>query len=222
MAVEAIRGCGYRIVGGTYLVCPPNMFHIGCDRLPYALRPCPTCGEGVHLTRSLRRIDPVHMFPKHEISDKYTEVAGIRVMVEKACVEGYPWCPLCHPKDPIGFTMGVGETFYTPRSFVDEARLIGVSKRIPVVPRNFEVGKTWIYLLHQNACGTKKPGIFSAFRPMAVEQLFWESQKSDKLIAELKKKHIDPVWIPDGDTDHAPKSDDGSGNAGGDEGGAEE
>jgi len=136
-------------------------------------------------------------------------------------VEGYPWCPLCHPKDPIGFSMGVGETFYTSRSFVDEARLLGVSKRIPVVPRNFEVGKTWIYLLHQNACGPKKPGIFSAFRPMAVEQLFWESQKSDKLIADLKKKHIDPVWIPDGDTDHAPKTDDGTGNDA-DEGGAEE
>lgn len=45
MAVEAKRGCGYRKIGGTYLV--GGGIGVPCDRLPLALDVCLCCGQGI-------------------------------------------------------------------------------------------------------------------------------------------------------------------------------
>lgn len=45
MAIEARRGCGYRKVGGIYLV--GGGIGVPCDRLPYPLTVCPCCSQGV-------------------------------------------------------------------------------------------------------------------------------------------------------------------------------
>src|SRR6516162_7484212 len=49
MAVEARRGCGYRKVGGLYLVS--GILSEPCHRLPLELHVCATCGQGVKQTR---------------------------------------------------------------------------------------------------------------------------------------------------------------------------
>ena len=48
MSVEARRGCGYRKVGGLYLVGPK--LEAGCGRLPL-VHVCPVCQSGIKQTR---------------------------------------------------------------------------------------------------------------------------------------------------------------------------
>jgi len=59
MAQESKRGCGYRKVGGLYLV--GDGIFVPCDRLPYLLETCPVCGHGIHFTRSMTEINPLKL-----------------------------------------------------------------------------------------------------------------------------------------------------------------
>jgi hypothetical protein len=64
MAVESARACGYRKVGGLYLVGGGSS--VTCDRLPYPLEECPACGRVAEQNRS-------HEWPEyftdHEVAD---------------------------------------------------------------------------------------------------------------------------------------------------------
>lgn len=52
--------------------------------------------------------------------------------------------------------MWVGAKFYTPEGFTKEAMQLGPSKRVPwPLPRWFELGKTWVFLAHEE--GTMEP-----------------------------------------------------------------
>jgi len=188
MAVEQERGCGFRKVGGLYL-CGEG-FHMPCDRLPYELTVCPTCGEGVKFTRGFRWLN-------------WHEYAG----QHRLCNDN-PSCPVCYP-EPIPYgLLWVGEEFYTPASFIAEAARMGVSKRIPAVPRNLKLGESWVLLAHPKACQTDEPapGVFYAFKPQRVEMLIWESEATPEYLAELEKRKVTPVIIPDGDPDHDPRT----------------
>src|SRR5215468_1900417 len=55
MAVEPKRGCGYRKVGGLYLVSGRD--GAPCCKMPIALTVCPTCGTGVKQSRGWTWID---------------------------------------------------------------------------------------------------------------------------------------------------------------------
>lgn len=192
MAVEEKRGCGYRQVGGTYLV--GGVFSAPCDRLPFPLEPCPYCGQRVKLTRSFTQINPISFFGNHE-----------------QCEDKLHPCIMCDPPNSPCYIMLVGNRHYTTKSFIEEGEKLGVCKRVPYIPTDFELGKTVIYLAHLRAFpgrkeGEEKSGIFSAFVPTKIERLFWESElkgkKGDKLKANLEKSNISPVAIPDGDKDH--------------------
>jgi hypothetical protein len=74
--------------------------------------------------------------------------------------------------------MWVGEKFYpTPDHFMNEAARMGISKRIPMVPKEFEMGKDWILLAHRKTIQSQYnpqeyiPGIFQAFRPTRIEYI---------------------------------------------------
>ena len=56
MAVEAKRGCGYRKEGGLYLV--GGGLSAPCDRMPYPLDRCKTCGGGIKFTRGHTWLQP--------------------------------------------------------------------------------------------------------------------------------------------------------------------
>ena len=129
--------------------------------------------------------------------------------------------------------MGVGEKYYkTPDDFMAEAHRLGISKRIPFIPKELELGKTIVYLAHPKACEVREPavmqqamaileeaqtqrprmletatierrqGIFSAFIPQRVEKLIWETDATPEELDKLNKRGITPVIIKNGDADH--------------------
>lgn len=213
MAVESRRGCGYRKIGGLYLV--GGYSGKACDRIPIPLEVCPTCSQGIKQARGWTWID----------------IAGLTHGIHKGCKDDFP-CPLCMETAGMGRAglLWVGEKFYkTPARFTAEARAMGVSRRISTIPRGFEIGKTWVLMAHplQIACtkcdGTGrlpnretldyekcdgcdgkggKPAIFYVFRPSAIEKILPESQRDSNEAEALQKRGITPVYVPDTDPDH--------------------
>lgn len=133
MAIEKRRGCGFRKVGGLYL-CSDGIW-VSCDRLPLKVGRCPVCGAGIHFARAFTEINPHQLWGSHD-----------------PCFDRIRPCHVCDPKDERAFIMMVGAKYYpTPISFLEEATEMGVSKRIPFVPKNMELGKTVVYLAHPKA-----------------------------------------------------------------------
>lgn len=195
MAQEAKRGCGFRAVGGLYFVSGALGFV--CDRLPYNLSVCSTCGQGLHVTRAPMRVDAEKLFGKHfrmfPTNQTKTYVEDHKVidapLVDMKECEEFAVCPFCNPtKMKSAWLMGVGRKYYTPRSFMEEANKLGVSKRIHAVPKEFKLGESWILLTHPDA-GTKE---FDSHE-------FKEGiQVNDHLV---KCKHCEQTW---GDMDSEP------------------
>lgn len=198
MAVESIRGCGFRKVGGLYLI--GGILSAPCDRLPLALPVCESCGQGIKLTRSFTSFNAFLMLKCHT-----------------DCKDTKLPCLVCTPPDRESFIMTVGNRYYTPQGFIEEGKTIGVSKRVPYIPKGMKLDETVVYLVHAEAIDTGekddkdkpvfKPGIFAAFIPQGVEKLVWESEldgkKGEALKKASKKQGITLVAIPDGDEDHA-------------------
>jgi len=214
MAVEARRGCGFRKVGGMYLC--GEYVSAPCDRMPFPLTTCPVCGQGIKVSRGFTEVNPYRLWGIH-----------------RDCKDHFRPCFLCDPRDESAYIMLVGAGNYkTKEDFLDEAQLMGISKRIPFIPKGLELGKTVIYLAHPKACEVKIPaalqeamsiveeaqtkqpklleaernekklGIFCAFIPKRVEKLVWESELTDEKREQLEKRGITPVPISDGDADH--------------------
>lgn len=216
MAVEARRGCGFRKVGGMYLC--GEYFHAPCDQMPFPLNTCPVCGQGIKVSRNCTRVNPYRLWGIH-----------------RDCQDLHRPCLMCDPLDAHAYIMLVGKTHYkTPFDFMREAHEMGISKRIPFIPKDLELGKTVIYLAHPKAVDvtipvalqqamdivegnqTRQPmlleteriekqlGIFCAFIPQRVEKLITESQATPDELEKLGKRGITPVIVPDDDTDHNP------------------
>lgn len=219
MAVEPRRGCGYRKIGGLYLVSGGR--GVVCDRLPIPLEICPTCGHGIKQSRGWTWVDAAAL------------VGG----VHPNCGDDFA-CPLCMAPHELGRCglLWIGEQFYKrPLDFDREAAALGVSRRIHAIPRGFKVGETWILFAHPKAietplncpdcaqilsvkrddgalelhcslCGftapAYRPGIFKVWRPERIEKILPESLRGSPEAAELEEKGITPVFVPDDDPDH--------------------
>jgi hypothetical protein len=105
----------------------------------------------------------------------------------------------------------VGEKFYaTPADFVAEANRMGVSRRIPAVPKGFKVGETFVWLAHRGAVPAvdldgkwePTPGVFQVFRPIRVEVVV-TGDEPDEEIEGLLKRGLSPVKVVR-DTEVAP------------------
>jgi len=215
MSVEERRGCGFRKVGGMYLC--GEFISSPCDRMPFPLNTCPVCGQGIKVSRGFTQVNPYRLWGIHQ-----------------DCKDLYRPCFLCDPQDEPAYIMRIGEKYYkTPHDFVKEALAMGISKRIPFIPKGLELGKTVLYLAHPKACEIKESavlqqamaiveetqtnqprlletekvtnalGIFCAFIPKRVEKLIWESELTDEKREQLEKRGITPISIPDGGKDHA-------------------
>jgi hypothetical protein len=223
MAIEARRGCGYRKVGGLYLVSDGR--GVVCDRLPILLEVCPTCGHGIKQALGWTWVDP----------------AAIVGGVHANCADEFA-CPLCMAPHELGDRAGllwIGAKFYKyAEAFDREAAELGVSRRISAIPRGFKMGETWILFAHPRAittplncgkcnaltsvhlikgglgavelicprCGQKepayRPGIFKVWRPQRIEVILVDSQRGSDLAKEYEAKGITPVFVPDDDPDH--------------------
>jgi hypothetical protein len=213
MAVEAKRGCGYRKVGGLYLVGSGG--GVPCDRLPILLHTCPTCSQGIKQARGWTWVDLPklvggnHRVGDHPVVQAYDSWCG--------CFAG---CPLCHNVQAIGRAglVWIGTAFYkTPEVFEHEARTQGISRRIASLPRGFELGKTWVLFAHPKAIYVREqlgdggevleeskhlPAIIKVWRPTAVERIYKESDRDNDAVQADEKRGITPVYVPDDDPDH--------------------
>lgn len=204
MTVEAIRGCGYRKVGGVYVVSSGPLA-LPCDRLPYTLHYCPVCGEGVKFTRGWQWLDWWKYARNHETQGG----TGSETPTECRCPFKFA-CPVCEPgqfPQPYG-VLWVGHE-YTIEEFLEEACRQGVSKRIPggdaLIPRLPKALKPGTHVLL--AYKSDPPVIFCEFPVARIEKLIWQKDATEATIQSLEKAGINPVIIPDGDKDHDPAND---------------
>ena len=192
MAIEARRGCGYRKVGGLYLVGSGQ--GETCCKLPIALHVCPTCNQGIKQSRGWQWIAP-------------------QAWLRDPCTSDDPRATTCCPAaspEVFGERVGliwIGEKFYSSaEAFMAEGARQGISRRISALPRDFVLGETWVFFAHPKVVRTAEghgPGIFHIFRPTAVEKIVTESQSKDAdAMADLRKQGITPVIVPDDDLDH--------------------
>jgi hypothetical protein len=107
------------------------------------------------------------------------------------------------PKDLRVGLLWVGEKYYpTAQEFTREANFMGTSKRISAIPKDIEVGKTWVYLAHRKAISkiTEKgeiefaPGIFRAFRPERIEYVVKGTETEEEL-EKLEKRGLTLIKV---------------------------
>jgi hypothetical protein len=80
----------------------------------------------------------------------------------------------------------IGEKFYaTPGEFLKEGAAQGFSRRLPMIPKDFELGKTWVLFAHRKTFRSVddefKPGIFFAFKPERVEYILKGTETPEEL-----------------------------------------
>lgn len=176
--IEGRRGCGYRKPGGLYLVSDgPG---VPCGKLPIALHVCPTCGAGIKPSRGWTWIDG-------------TALAAESPCRAKPC---RPFCALSQPMGRVGL-LWIGEQFYaTPQEFQHEAERMGISRRLSAVPKDFVLGRTWIWLAHRKVeiGGEPQAAVFRVFLPDRIEQVV-TGDEPDEAIDALLKRGITPVVV---------------------------
>ena len=190
---EKQRKCGYRKPGGLYMVCDSPKFH-PCDKLPYKLETCPVCHSGIKPARGFTWINPIPLFEKVGCFQS-GKICGV--------------CPLSNTKITIGDRAGlvwIGEKFYDPDEWQAESEQMGVSRRIPAVPKGFEIGVHWVFVAHRKAvsapCGCEykdecelcrgvgwrmKPAIIQLFRPHRIEYVIKPDDPPPKLERLVKR-----------------------------------
>lgn len=113
MAVEGIRGCGSRKVGGMYLC--GEYIHVSCDRLPLPLTVCPVCGQGIKVSRAFTEINPLKLWGSHDSALEqmlYPNYQAAREAVDQGkdrCQDRIRPCHVCDSKDQPAYIMLVGE-----------------------------------------------------------------------------------------------------------------
>lgn len=191
------RGCGYRKPGGLYLVGPPT--GAPCGRLPLALETCPCCAVGIKPSRSWTWINPRLMF-KNSPPCGYDRLnaSGLHLSIHSTCPANQANMP-----EKAGLLWVGGKFYDTPESFMYEAAAQGISRRIPALPKDFEPGKTWVFLAHRDCIKDGvdeegqpkfKRGVFSIFRPSAVEYVV-KGDESDEKLERLVNRGITPVRV---------------------------
>jgi hypothetical protein len=93
MACEPKRGCGYRKVGGLYLI--GGKLGAPCWKMPILMQVCPTCAAGIKQSRGWQWIDP-------------------RPWLKGKCLAGDAVCPAADPEflgDRVGL-IWIGAQFY--------------------------------------------------------------------------------------------------------------
>ena len=193
MPAEGKRGCGYRKLGGLYIVADGSGME--CCKMPILLHVCPTCNQGVKQSRGWQWIDPRPWIGAYGCKD--ASAAG--------------FCPLSNPT-LLGERVGliwIGTQFYpTPMHFSVEAEKMGISRRIKAIPKGFEIGKTWVFFAHPHIkrdreSGEWTGGVFRVARPHRIEQIVTDLDAQDEAkMATLRDKGITPFVVPHDDPAH--------------------
>lgn len=195
---EQRRGCGYRKLGGLYMVADGGAF--GCGRFPIPLTICPCCSGGIKQTRSFTWINPSVLLKDQPCKGS----------VQRSCT----FCPMGQllEVERAGL-LWIGTAFYpTPEAFALEAEKMGVCRRISTVPKDFKIGEHWVFMAHPKAIAGPiqqdgpggKPyqeytkGIVFAFKPSRIEKCVTETERANaEEMEKLEKRGITPVVLPD-------------------------
>jgi hypothetical protein len=141
------------------------------EGLPFTLDICPCCSAGIKFTRGFTWIQPRLLFNDETLPER----------------AGLIW---------------IGGKFYpTPKHFADEAKVLGVSRRIATVPRGLVLGETMIYLAHKKAIPTEdkpKSGIFAYFKPTKLQYIVKDTDTDADLLAK-QKRGIETVSVQPAD-----------------------
>lgn len=207
MATEAKRGCGYRKVGGTYLVTAG--FSAPCAGLPIPLERCPTCDAGIKPTRGFAWVDGRAMFAGHREKLLDCPRCGYMKPNFSGCVIRDP--DMLNERDLL---IWAGSRFYpTPHDFIMEAGRLGISSRVPGVPKGAEPGKTWLFAAHREVIvqppanetdGSEDetfPGVIMVGRLRAIERIVTDRTPAEE-IEKLEKQGVTAVVVPFEDKDH--------------------
>lgn len=191
--IEGKRGCGYRKPGGLYLVGPPT--GQDCCKLPFPLNICQCCGAGIRPARAWTWVDSTAL-----IGDEVcTHPRGLEWQHDPSH-QAKP-CPLENGLGTAGLVW-IGEKFYpTPEIFLQEAREMGISRRIGAVPKDFKLGETWVLLAHRKGCVVDNDGeqdlgaaIFSVFKPTAVEYVV-KGDETEEDLERIVKRGLTPIVV---------------------------
>lgn len=220
VVTEGVRGCGFRRVGGTYLVS--DGISIPCPALPLEVSRCPCCDSGIKPARSWAWFNPSMFF-------KFPCPVDCKIYQERG---------RCTPfqQERAGILWIGGKFYKTPADWTKEAKEIGVSRRISQIPKDFVVGKTCVFVGHREAveriCDCNKqdglagapladckkckgegqrnvPGVFHAFCPTRIEKVV-DKDVTEEEIDKLVKRGITPVFINRVDKDGNPVDENGN------------
>lgn len=147
MAVEARRGCGYRRAGGLYIV--GGGLSAPCDRMPFPLDRCKTCGGGIKFTRGPQWLQPDFFTPHESLVAPCLDESACPV-----CVNGGPDASRSASADDLfgpHLLLWIGRGHYTPDAYLKESRELGISRRLSAMPKGLVIGETWVLLAHLDA-----------------------------------------------------------------------
>ena len=160
----------------------------------------------------MTEVNPLKLFGYHTIEHPEQRGENEFELVQEPCPCHHP-CLMCDPTSEPAYIRTIGKKFYSPISFMDEAKNMGVSLRMAQIPKDLKLGKTVVYLAHPEALYTAanteeqetgkftlpRLGIFSAFIPQRVEMPVYDKmlkgKGSRKLKQNLKKRGITPVVV---------------------------
>jgi len=221
---EKKRGCGYRQGGGIYLVS--GALGETCWKLPLEMTVCPCCSQGIKPARAFTWVDHKIVSAVECPGDPGTQVMpgstpnNIKVREFGPDYSKGHGCKSCHGlcgfPERLGLIWIGGKYYPTPEAFSAEAVRMGVSRRIPAVPKDFVVGETVILLGHRK-CQFKvdldkvkspegydvkveaegyedRPGIFRTFIPEKIEYCVKGDETEEELEA-LEKRGFTLVKI---------------------------
>lgn len=191
---EDRRGCGFRKVGGLYLI--GGRLLKDCCQLPKRIERCRVCNGGVKPARGWTWIEPHFCLPV-DCSNCH-EPCLFRAFINRER----------HLDREIyerGGLLWVGKRFYKdPSAFIKEAQTMGISRRIAQIPRGLEIGETPVFLAHREVTFELEigkapdigPGIFAGFIPTAIQQVISPEQAEDAdFVDALRVRGIDPVIV---------------------------
>ena len=210
-SLEGPRGCGYRDKpGALYMMSGPVSG--SCGKLPHDLEICSACGGGI------------------KPSPGWTWINIGELLGDKKCFkhtgEFEAECKQCPLRNPMGRISGrplpgvakgvdypdtpgecgllwIGGKFYKdPASFLNEAAVMGISRRISAVPKGFVMGETYVALAHREAVWKQKdtyylgavPGIFAMFQPIRID-VICNRTESDETINAYHARGLTPVHV---------------------------
>lgn len=200
---EKRRKCGFRHGGesgfGLYL-CGSGLSE-PCERLPFPLESCPFCGYEYTFFRAISgNFKPELLLSR----DKHPQCDFHQGHNHTGCV-------VCSPEllPEQSWMMWVGSE-YTPQDFVREALEDeqGVSKRIPFIPKEMNVGEfgDYVFLAHKKACiattqqledgeDVYAAGIFYVFKATRLDIVIDDEEKIPDVALDLFEEHEEHARI---------------------------